>query len=66
MIKPKPHESCLDRDSAAELLCLTPRSLDKRHQWEPPFPRPILRRPLIWRRSDVEQWIADASRLANR
>lgn len=63
---PKLHESCLDRKGTAALLCLTPRSLDKRHTWNPEFPRPILRRPLIWRRTDIEQWIVDASRRVNR
>jgi predicted DNA-binding transcriptional regulator AlpA len=58
-------ESCVNAKEVAALLKVSPRSLDARHNWSPAFPRPIMKRPLIWRLADVEDWIRRASRERN-
>ncbi len=54
-------ETCLTAQGVADLLHISPRALDRRHMWTPQFPAPILRRPLVWRRADVDAWIAARS-----
>jgi predicted DNA-binding transcriptional regulator AlpA len=58
-------ETCLTAKELADLLRISPRALDRRHLWQPEFPAPILRRPLVWRRADVEDWIKRASKRVN-
>lgn len=50
-------ETCLSLKECADLLRISPRTLDHRHKWQPPFPQPIMRRPLVWRRADIDEWI---------
>lgn len=56
------NESCMNAQEVADLLRITKRAfLERRHAFDPPFPAPILHRPLIFRRADAQQWIVEAS-----
>lgn len=56
------NESCMNAQEVADLLRITKRAfLERRHAFDPPFPAPILRRPLIFRSRDAHQWIVDAA-----
>ena len=56
------HESCMNAQEVADLLRIKNRTfLERRHSWNPPFPPPILRRPLIFRSRDAHQWIVEAA-----
>lgn len=56
------NETCMNAQEVADLLRITKRAfLERRHAFDPPFPAPILRRPLIFRSRDAHQWIAEAA-----
>ena len=46
----------------ADILRLKERSLEKRHQWTPAFPKPLTKKPLTWTRASMLQWIARRDR----
>lgn len=50
----------------AELLCISQRTLERRHEWTPRFPAPLTRKPLTWLRSEVESWIIRRNEQAQR
>jgi len=55
-------ESCMNAQEVADLLRITKRAfLERRHSFDPPFPAPILRRPLIFRSADAHKWIVEAA-----
>lgn len=61
------NESCMNAQEVADLLRITKRAfMERRHFFEPRFPAPIFRRPLVYRTSDVQQWLADAGKRAQQ
>ena len=57
-------ERLINADQTAEKLGMSPRSLERRHTWTPPFPAPVRRKPLLWREESIDEWIVKAARLA--
>jgi len=53
-------------EEVCDLLRLSKRTLERRHEWSPRFPAPLTRRPLTWLRSEVEAWVARRNAQAQR
>ena len=49
-----------------DLLRISPRTLERRHTWQPQFPAPLTRRRLTWTREAVLDWVRKRDAIAQR